>query len=496
MEVSTSAQTFTPSDMSPPAARLEVAAKAAQAAMAQLEGNPGGIAVPDRVALASTIATALQAVAASKGGLVALLTDLVQVQAAQGVPPAVKAAIAAVLDVSAPLQPLPSDTRIAEAFIQPATNGTRADQPIAGSPVTKAPPSLISSGMPQIGDVKAVLVALQEALKAWPSAAQPSANTTQQVIPTEAAQASTAPLTPEATPAAATTGILPSVVPPQFAGKTPGTLVMPSGGSPLDIDAALVLSILPQQTIATPAGNQPPKVDADMADAMVSLLMLQQAVKNTTASAMKGKPASIRNAGEPQAKEGVLPANVSASLYRRPASNSPIEPTTRWPADADTAFIVRTLATRTENALTQVKLLEVAVQIHKPDDRLSNDGRDPSWTFDLPVSTPQGETRARFEIHRDTYRGNNGAHATVWRARFSIDVEPLGPVHAQIALLNKNAWVSLWAEREASMQTLEAHQQLLQQTFSAERVTAEIICCLGAPGQRQKPAGSLLDNSV
>ena len=38
----------------------------------------------------------------------------------------------------------------------------------------------------------------------------------------------------------------------------------------------------------------------------------------------------------------------------------------------------------------------------------------------------------------------------VWRARFSLDVEPAGPVHALVSLTGEKTSVRMWAERPAT----------------------------------------------
>ncbi len=58
----------------------------------------------------------------------------------------------------------------------------------------------------------------------------------------------------------------------------------------------------------------------------------------------------------------------------------------------------------------------------------------PRWNFEIPFATPQGTAMAQFEISRDGGGNEVEAAKRVWRARFSLDVEPAGPVHALISL--------------------------------------------------------------
>ena len=58
----------------------------------------------------------------------------------------------------------------------------------------------------------------------------------------------------------------------------------------------------------------------------------------------------------------------------------------------------------------------------------------PRWNFEIPFATPQGTAMAQFEISRDGGGNEVEAAKRVWRARFSLDVEPAGPVHALVSL--------------------------------------------------------------
>ena len=115
--------------------------------------------------------------------------------------------------------------------------------------------------------------------------------------------------------------------------------------------------------------------------------------------------------------------------------------------------------------------------------------------FEIPFSTPHGSAIAQFEIRRDGSGGTAEQSGPVWRARFSLDVEPMGPVHAQIVLMGERAWVTLWAEREASVQMLREKEALLSQALKESDVVPEVAFCLGAPHRRAAAAGQFLDSA-
>jgi hypothetical protein len=86
----------------------------------------------------------------------------------------------------------------------------------------------------------------------------------------------------------------------------------------------------------------------------------------------------------------------------------------------------------------------------------------------------------------------------VWRARFSLDVEPTGPVHALVSLTGDKTSVRIWAERPATASQLRASASQLSQALSAAELhPGDIVIREGAPPQ-QRPAraGHFLDRAL
>ncbi len=72
----------------------------------------------------------------------------------------------------------------------------------------------------------------------------------------------------------------------------------------------------------------------------------------------------------------------------------------------------------------------------------------------------------------------------MWRARFSLDVEPAGPVHALVSLTGEKTSVRMWAERPATAAQLRAGASQLSQALSrAELNPGDIVIRDGAPPQ-------------
>jgi hypothetical protein len=70
----------------------------------------------------------------------------------------------------------------------------------------------------------------------------------------------------------------------------------------------------------------------------------------------------------------------------------------------------------------------------------------------------------------------------VWRARFSLDIEPMGPVHALVAVAGERASVTLWAERDATVTRLNAQEAMLGNALrAAELEPADLQFRVGTP---------------
>jgi hypothetical protein len=153
------------------------------------------------------------------------------------------------------------------------------------------------------------------------------------------------------------------------------------------------------------------------------------------------------------------------------------------------------LLARTEAALTQTRLLDVATQLHRAEHTPAppSSSTPGHWNFELPLATPLGQTLVRFELERQARKAAGNKPETVWRARLSLDLEPLGPIHAQVALLGTKTWVSLWAERPDTAHLLAEGQSVLRQSLGVEDLEAEIVFHGGAPASAPGGTGGMWD---
>lgn len=152
----------------------------------------------------------------------------------------------------------------------------------------------------------------------------------------------------------------------------------------------------------------------------------------------------------------------------------------------------------TDGAIARQTLLQIASLPGQADPSASRiDASSPRWSFEIPFATPQGTAMAQFEISRDGGGREASAAKAVWRARFSLNVEPAGPVHAQVALNGDRTSVRMWAERPATASQLRAGVSQLTQALSrAELTPGDIVIRDGAPPQpAAAPAGHFLDRA-
>lgn len=170
--------------------------------------------------------------------------------------------------------------------------------------------------------------------------------------------------------------------------------------------------------------------------------------------------------------------------------------------DLPIADAVRNLLKATGGALARQDLMQIAslpdgarpdidgAEVRQPGARLN---------LDLPFVTPQGVAVAQFEIGHDG--GGSGGYAggpieRTYKARFSIDLEPMGPVHALVTLTGSRTRVSLWAERAETIARLRASEEVLGAALREAELVPEVAVHSGAPStQGASPLGHFVDQA-
>jgi hypothetical protein len=491
------------------------------------------------------VSAAAQTAATQQTSLAPLFADLNVASTLSNLPPQVQQAVALVLAQQTNLDQNLTADAVKQAF---ESSGLFLETSLASG---SAP---LSNGVP---DLKAALIALRQtlttalsevtvatgtAVPASASAPQPGAATateetppagvttsdpaatgsistpaaagsTQQATPTIAAavvQASELTGQAEALPAA----IAAELAPEQLLSVSP-SIVPQAGAATAPASAQSATPATLADIIELAAGSQSlaaSTVPADAARAAAStaaLSVLQEVIQaaplavtnpsqfaseNAQGLALLPVVAGARNADEAEfARTNLPPPPITGAL----PSAQPVAPATlsaHLPLDA----ALQHLLDDTEGAIARQTLLQIASLPGQADASTSRiDPSVPRWNFEIPFATPQGTAMAQFEISRDGGGREASAAKATWRARFSLNVEPAGPVHALVSLNGDRTSVRMWAERPSTASQLRAGvSQLTQALSSADLKPGDIVIRDGAPSQPAvAAAGHFLDRA-
>jgi Flagellar hook-length control protein FliK len=495
------------------------------------------------------VSAAAQTAAAEQTSLAPLFADLNVASSLPNLPPQVAQAVAQVLAQQTPLDTNLTADAVKQAF---QSSGLFLETSLASGA------AVLSNGVP---DLKAALIVLRQALTialpevteatsaALPVSATPSQPATlQAAVTAEAATTSSGATASEA----AATGSTPTPVSATTTQQATLTAALVQAtelsgqaeASPAAVVAELAPqellagapSIVPQALAATAsvagstssaapaalaeaielvAGNQSVSstaVPADVARAAASsaaLNLLQEVlqasplavtnpsqfvIENSQALALLPAVAGMRTPDDAEfARNDLPPPPINGAL----PSAQPVAPAT-LSAHMPMNTALQHLLDDTDGAIARQTLLQIASLPGQADPSASRiDAATPRWNFEIPFATPQGTAMAQFEISRDGGGREVSSAKATWRARFSLNVEPAGPVHALVSLNGDRTSVKMWAERPSTASQLRAGVSQLTQALSrAELKAGEIVIRDGAPSQpAAAPAGHFLDRA-
>jgi hypothetical protein len=367
--------------------------------------------------------------------------------------------------------------KLQQAVLQLLAQRTSLDQNLTGSEVKNAfqksglfLEASLASGSPPAGipDLKAALIVLRQTLL---SSLGGTAAPTTPAVPTN-------PATP-----AAPMGLA-------DAADTAAPPLVPS----LSPDADAPEIRLPQARPVA-AGDLPASSGGSRAATAAALNLLQEGLReigNAPEPAM-GSPKELRNSGDIASQINTPPPFRGAQPSAQPIALPSL------PTDAPPATTARQLLGDTEAAIARQTLLQVASLPDRIDTLAPRiDPAAPRWHFEIPFVTPHGTAMAEFEISRDGGGSEVEAAKRIWQARFSLDVEPAGPVHALVSLIGETTSVRMWAERpETATQLRAGAAQLSQALAKAELQPGDIVIGDGRPPQSAPaPAGHFLDRAL
>jgi Flagellar hook-length control protein FliK len=446
------------------------------------------------------VATAAEGAATQQGSQAPLFANLAAVAAFDGLPPKLQQAVLQVLAQQTSLDQNLTGSDVKNAFqksglLLEASLASASALPAAGVPDLKAAlivlrQTLLSSlGTGGAGENPAasVKVAGQPILPGAASA--PDAPTS---APASVASAPDAAPPPHAAPpqhAAPTSTLAPSLS-PNFEMQE---ILLPQARVPVANDSFLsggpVRIVLPETLLH--AGPRTMTAGA-------ALNLLQEALQESPDVLGNPSPATAMLKGG-RSDDVTFHTNTPPPPFRGALPAAQPVATPSIALDAPLATTAHHLLDDTDAAIARQTLLQVASLPDRVDTAgVRTDPTAPRWHFEIPFATPLGTAIAQFEISRDRGGSEVEAAKRVWRARFSLDVEPAGPVHALVSLSGDKTSVRIWAERPATAAQLRAGSAQLSQALSkAELRPGDIVIRDGTPPQSAPArAGHFLDRAL
>ena len=270
----------------------------------------------------------------------------------------------------------------------------------------------------------------------------------------------------------------------------------PAGITANDIKSAVLRAGLLVGTKATdmmPDAADSGRSGGGSVDFKSALLSLRQSLKGFVATSGSALAPTAANAADEPKFSPRLPVAPPPHRESPVVAQAPVP--TSLPDDISPRALALHLLDATDAALSRHMLLQVA---SLPNDPVAGQNRTDAvrLTFDLPLTTQQGTGVAQIRIERDG-TGQGGAEIRpAWRASFSIDLEPIGRVHARIALIGDRAAVTLSAERAGSAEWLRQGLPLLEASLKeAALEPGEMRCQSGVPATAPVAPGLFVDHA-
>jgi Flagellar hook-length control protein FliK len=437
---------------------------------------PGNALTPlERIA----VTNATQIAATQQGSLAPLFANLNVVAGSGGLPPNLQQAVTQLLAQRTSLDQNLTGGDVKNAF---QSSGLFLEASLASGSASTA------AGIP---DLKAALIVLRQtlvsSLGATPAVESPptqATGTSQPVAP----GTSNASATDTASSAHGATASTP--VPPLSSAFDAQEVFLPRARLPIADDIVELDSI---GRIVPPAMTLDPGSRASTIGAVLNLLQeALQEIPRQNGNASSAAP------GDVHGDDVVIHTNTPPPPFRGalPSAQGIASPSIA--PNAPLATTSHQLLSDTDAAIARQTLLQVASLPDRVDTAARIDTAGPRWSFEIPFVTPQGTAVTQFEIARDGGGNEVAAAKRVWRARFSLDVEPAGPVHALVSLSGERTSVRMWAERPATAARLRAGTAQLSQALSkAALQPGDIVIRDGAPTpSAPAPAGHFLDRAL
>ena len=215
----------------------------------------------------------------------------------------------------------------------------------------------------------------------------------------------------------------------------------------------------------------------------------QPPVDTTTANPASQTPATTTNvAGD---KPAMAPATSNDTRPFHPEIPQAQARTTASVTTMTTEHLLQQLLRQTEGGLARI----LTQQLHN----LSHDPQRPLWLLELPVRHENGVDVFDLRIRRETeeqHAARERAQHT-WTVMLAFDLQGLGPVRAQVNLVQDQISTFWWANQANTVELFHQHlDQLQHRITSAGLKVNKLQCKQGIPDTAQTPQNVPISNVI
>jgi hypothetical protein len=230
----------------------------------------------------------------------------------------------------------------------------------------------------------------------------------------------------------------------------------------------------------TPAGSQTPDSTLSRAAAAVetTLTATDMQKATTTPNVATDKPSTPL-----PASNDVKPPHPQIPQAQARATASITTLTTE--------HLLEQLLQQTEGGLARILTQQLHAAGHDP--------QRPLWLLELPVRHEDGVDMFDLRIQRDAeehHRAAERAHHT-WTVMLAFDLQGLGPVRAQVSLVQDQISTFWWADQASTVDLFHQHLELLQHRITAVGLKVnKLHCQQGIPDTTQTPRNVPISNII
>lgn len=204
-----------------------------------------------------------------------------------------------------------------------------------------------------------------------------------------------------------------------------------------------------------------------------------------TATTTNPSSASVTNTDKPTA---AYPNDTPPLHPQIPQSQARVVETI---AQLNTEHLLTQLLQQTEGGLARI----MSQQLHN----VTHDPQRPLWLLELPVRHEGGVDMFDLRIQRDPEEQANSADQArhTWTVMLGFDLQNLGPVRAQVSLIQNQISTYWWAQHTSTVDLFHQYVAQLQHRISAAGLKVDKLQCkLGIPDTNKTMTPPPISNTM